>query len=152
MKPSLALNPCLIALQKLAIHEYIKELGVPYTFIDVGWWAEQLLPKSMHTKGTDRISQEIWRMSHTIVGDGTAPNLVTLVDHIGIYVARIIADPRTINRSVIIWEDEATQLQAQELGERYSGEAEEFRAQRIYVSIKLDALLFHDMSSFTRGS
>ena len=71
--------------------------------------------------------------SYTIYGDGNNRMLVTNLNHIGTYVARIIADPRTLNHAVIIWEDEPTQLETREIGERVSGEGDALKAKRIYV-------------------
>ncbi|KAH9888499.1 NAD-P-binding protein [Cubamyces lactineus] len=114
--------------QKLGIREFIQELGVPYTFIDVGWWMQITLPLPERSKSPlkDRIN--------TIWGDGNNRMLVTNLNRIGTYVARIIADPRTLNHAVMIWEDEPTQLETREIGERVSGEGDALKAQRIYVS------------------
>ncbi|KAI0333234.1 NAD(P)-binding protein [Cubamyces sp. BRFM 1775] len=114
--------------QKLAIREFIQELGVPYTFIDVGWWMQLSLPHP------DRSSSPLKNILNTVYGDGDDRMLVTDLNHIGTYVARIIADPRTLNQAVIIWEDEVTQLETREIGERVSGEGDALKAKRIYVS------------------
>ncbi|KAI0800420.1 NAD(P)-binding protein [Fomes fomentarius] len=119
---------------KFAIHEFIQEIGVPYTFIDVGWWMQFILPLPLRadSAGTSLEPEAIQEIANTIVRDGTARNLLTDYRHIGIYVVRILADPRTINHSVIIWEDEVTQLQTHEIAEGYSGAAEELKVRRIY--------------------
>ncbi|KAI0657640.1 NAD-P-binding protein [Cubamyces menziesii] len=114
--------------QKLAIREFIQELGLPYTFIDVGWWMQISLPLP------ERSQSPMKEQSYTIYGDGNNRMLVTDLNHIGTYVARIIADPRTLNHAVIIWEDEPTQLETREIGERVSGEGDALKAKRIYVS------------------
>ena len=46
--------------------------------------------------------------SHTFVGSGNVPFAVTDLFHIGDYVRRVIADERTLNQTVFIWEDEVT--------------------------------------------
>ena len=69
-------------------------------------------------------------------GAGSDRMLVTDLNHIGAFVARIVADPRTLNKYVIIWEDETTQANAYELGVRYSGDGEALRAKRIHVSFR----------------
>ncbi|KAJ8501666.1 hypothetical protein ONZ51_g438 [Trametes cubensis] len=102
--------------------------GVPYTFIDVGWWMQISLPLP------ERSQSPMKEQSYTIYGDGNNRMLVTNLNHIGTYVARIIADPRTLNHAVIIWEDEPTQLETREIGERVSGEGDALKAKRIYVS------------------
>ncbi|OSC98809.1 NAD-P-binding protein [Trametes coccinea BRFM310] len=114
--------------QKLAIRDFVKELGVPYTFIDVGWWMQLSLPLP------ERSVSPIKAQSHTIFGKGDNKVLMTDLDHIGTYVARIVADPRTLNHAVMVWEDERTQLEQHEIGERESGEGEALKAKRVYVS------------------
>ncbi|KAL7277508.1 hypothetical protein ACG7TL_008429 [Trametes sanguinea] len=115
--------------QKLAIQDFIKELGVPYTFIDVGWWMQLALPLP------ERSAFFMKALTYEIYNNGGAKMLLTARDHIGTYVARIIADSRTLNNAVIIWEDERTQLEQHEIGERASGEGDALKAKRIYVSV-----------------
>ncbi|PIL32960.1 hypothetical protein GSI_05078 [Ganoderma sinense ZZ0214-1] len=103
---------------KLDIHDLVKELGVPYTFIDVGLQAPQ----------------PVKDMTWTVYADGSARTLLTHRERIGTYVARILADPRTLNQAVIVWEDEVCQGDAHALGERVSGEGEALKAKRIVAS------------------
>ncbi|KAI9058256.1 NAD-P-binding protein, partial [Trametes sanguinea] len=114
--------------QKLAVRDFIKELGVPYTFIDVGWWMQVALPLP------ERSTSLMKTLSHTVFGQGDNKMLLTNLDHIGTYVARIVADSRTLNQAVIVWEDERTQLEVHEIGERASGEGDALKAERIYVT------------------
>ncbi|KAI0364825.1 NAD-P-binding protein [Pilatotrama ljubarskyi] len=114
--------------EKLAIRDFIKELGLPHTFIDVGWWMQLALPLPARSKVPGK------EMTYQLHGAGTAKMLVTDLRHIGVYVARIIADPRTLNQTVMVWEDELTELEVHEIGERLSGEADQLQAKRIYVS------------------
>ncbi|OCH87804.1 NAD-P-binding protein [Obba rivulosa] len=107
---------------KLDIRDYIVNLGLPYTFIDVGWWMQITLP--VKTASKSPLKQYFWE----IHGDGDKKILVTNKDHIGDYVARIITDDRTLNQWVIVWEDEVSQKEIHELGERFSGEAEALKA------------------------
>ena len=73
-------------------------------------------------------------MTWQLVGTGDERVLVTDRERIGVYVARIVADPRTLNQAVIVWEDEVSQNDAHAIGERLSGEGDRLKAQRIYVS------------------
>ncbi|RPD58089.1 NAD-P-binding protein [Lentinus tigrinus ALCF2SS1-7] len=109
--------------QKLAIRDFIKQNGIPHTFIDVGWWMQVSLPIPLRS----RAPAEFKSMTHRIAGSGNAPILLTDNDHIGTFVARIIADPRTLNHAVIIWEDQASMLDAQEIGARLSGEGQKLK-------------------------
>ncbi|KAI0669631.1 NAD-P-binding protein [Trametes maxima] len=115
---------------KLGVREFVQDLGLPYTFLDVGWWMQISLPLPKRS--------DMYMKAKTLqmYGDGRSRFLVTDLHHIGTYVARIVADPRTLNRAVMIWEDEPTQLEAHEIGERVSGEGDEMKAQRIHVDEK----------------
>lgn len=113
---------------KLTIRDYIKELGVGYTFIDVGWWMQLLVPE-----GTNSPSL-LGPWSLEIYGAGDKKMLLTDLEDIGIFVARIVADERTLNQYVIAWADEMTLLEAKDLCERLSGEEEALRAKRTYVT------------------
>ncbi|KAI0628429.1 NAD-P-binding protein [Trametes polyzona] len=113
--------------KKLSIREFVQELGVPYTFLDVGWWMQISLPLPA------RSATSMKAKTYQVFGDGTNRFLVTDLRHIGTYVARVVADPRTLNHAVMIWEDEPTQLEAHEIGERLSGEEASLKAQREYV-------------------
>ncbi|KAI0359436.1 NAD-P-binding protein [Trametes cingulata] len=116
--------------QKLAIRELIEELGLPYTFIDVGWWMQLALPLPARSKVPPAFKQ--W--TYELHGSGTQKMLLTDHRDIGAYVARIVADPRTLNKAVIVWEDERTEEEIHEIGERFSGEADDLKAKRSYVS------------------
>ncbi len=82
-----------------------------------------------------KLAEPVKKMSYSIAGEGESRNLLTDRDRIGVYVARIVADPRTINQSVIVWEDEVKRRDALELGERLSGEGDKLKAQYIQVSV-----------------
>ena len=61
-------------------------------------------------------------MKVPIHGDGEAPNLLTDVRDIGKFVARIIDDERTLNKSVFCYGDVCTENQIYQLLEEKSGE------------------------------
>ena len=103
---------------------------MPHTFIDVGWWMQLYLPLPLRSKAPSPVKEMTWG----VYGDGEARNLVTNREHIGTYVARILADPRTVNQAVVIWEDEVRQGDAHALGERVSGEGGALKEKRIAVS------------------
>ncbi|KAI1784381.1 NAD(P)-binding protein [Ganoderma leucocontextum] len=116
--------------KKLAIREFVRELGVPHTFIDVGWWMQLYLPLPLRSTAPQGLKDMTWK----IYGDGTARNLVTSNESIGKYVVRILADPRTLDQAVIVWEDEVSQEDAHALGERVSGEGDALKAKRIVTT------------------
>ncbi len=113
----------------MEIREFIKELGLPHTFIDVGWWMQLYLPLPLRSKAPQPVKDMTWG----VYGDGAARNLVTNNENIGKYVVRILKDPRTLNQAVIIWEDEVRQGDAHALGERLSGDGDALKAKRIIV-------------------
>ncbi|KAF9807907.1 hypothetical protein IEO21_08024 [Rhodonia placenta] len=98
--------------EKLAIRDFVRALGVGYTFVDVGWWMQLALP---FPTSSDK------------------KNLYTNMEHIGTYVARIIDDDRTLNQYVIIWEDELTLEEVKTIAEKASGEEDVLRAKRVVV-------------------
>ncbi|RAH73056.1 NAD(P)-binding protein [Aspergillus aculeatinus CBS 121060] len=82
--------------EKEEILAELRAQSMDYTVIDVGYWYQLSLPPVP----SGRLSYAIPVPSTTIHGDGTAPNILTDLRDIGRFVARIVADPRTRNRSV----------------------------------------------------
>ncbi|KAL1671623.1 hypothetical protein EV122DRAFT_226244 [Schizophyllum commune] len=102
--------------RKLAIRDYIRQIGLGHTFIEVAWWAQFAVIYPAHYTGIDS------SMSRHVIGEGKTRFGVTDLFHIGDYVARVIQDDRTLNQTVFIWEDEITQQQAWELAVKKFGE------------------------------
>lgn len=112
---------------KEEIHNLIFQLHLPYTIIDVGFWHVLSFPPLPSGK----VDYAAFVSSNTtIYGDGTAPNLLTHLPDIGTYVAKIVKDPRTLNKRVVTWSDELSQNQIFEMMEEVSGE----KLERHYVS------------------
>lgn len=63
-------------------------------------------------------------------GTGDVPTAVTEVSDVGRFVARIVVDPRTLNKMVFMYGDVVTPNQVFDLMERLSGE----KVERRYVS------------------
>ncbi|TBU26454.1 hypothetical protein BD311DRAFT_444503 [Dichomitus squalens] len=80
-----------------------------------------------------RVPPDVAAFTHLIAGTGEARTLVTDLRRIGLYVARIVADPQTLNHPVIAWDEEVQSLRAHEIGERVSGEGDAMKAKRIYL-------------------
>ena len=112
--------------QKLEIHRLIESIDLPHTYIDVGWWADLYLPMPSRAG----LSPQVMAMSNTLFGAGDKPNLLINPKHIGDWVVRIIADLRTLNQSVIVWDDEISLARALEIADRVSGEGDTLRAAR----------------------
>lgn len=96
----------------------IKLLYLPYTVIDVGWLYQLSLPQLP----SGRIRTKVEYSLNEMMGDGGT--LFALVDirDIGKYVARIIADPRTMNKKVFAYGEMWTQNHIFDTLEEISGE------------------------------
>ncbi|KAM5371222.1 hypothetical protein ACJZ2D_008142 [Fusarium nematophilum] len=105
---------------------HIKKIYLPYTVIDVGWWYQITLPRLP----SGRIDYALMPSDRSIAGDGNTPSALTDIRDIGLYTARIIADPETLNRSVFAYSELYTQNQVYDLIERLSGE----KIERKYLS------------------
>ena len=119
-------------MQKLEIHDLIESLGLPHTYIDVGWWMQTMLPLPSRSA----VPAQFAAIMNTAYANGDKPMLTTDNRNIGAWVARIVADPRTLNHSVIVWEDEKTLNETIALAENVAGpeEAAKMRASRGKVS------------------
>lgn len=95
-------------MQKLGIREYVKSLGITYTFIEVGWWMEFILPRPV--TATDMWTGPSWRL----YGNGDTSVALTDLDRIPDFVARIVQDDRTLNKVVFVSENETSQNEAWE--------------------------------------
>ena len=72
-------------LQKLAIHQFIIDLNLSYTFVQVGWWPQLMLPYP-HGPKAGRYES----LTKEFVCDGNVKVAFTLLPNIGTFVARII--------------------------------------------------------------
>ncbi|KAL4746839.1 hypothetical protein BDW72DRAFT_197312 [Aspergillus terricola var. indicus] len=79
-------------------------LYLPYTIIDIGWWYQASLPRLPSGKLDSAIS-----FPATIGAGGNVKFAGTDVADIGKYVARIIADPRTLNKHVFAYSEVTSQ-------------------------------------------
>ncbi|KAI1850976.1 hypothetical protein JX265_007301 [Neoarthrinium moseri] len=96
----------------------IQRVYLPWTSIDVGWWSEQVVP-SIPSGRTQKYQSPYFEK---IPGDGTMPVALTALADIGNYVAKIIVDPRTLNKKVFAYTDVHTYHEVHDLMERLSGE------------------------------
>ncbi|KAI4521103.1 NAD(P)-binding protein [Schizophyllum commune Loenen D] len=115
--------------KKLAVRDYIKELGLNHTFIEVGLWYQVLLPYP--PSYTDN---PVAHASRQYRGPGNIPCAATDLDNIGVFVARIINDPRTLNKTVFVWEDQVTVADLFRIAEAKCGDAEGLRKATIKLS------------------
>ena len=81
-----------------------KRLYLPYTVIDVGWWYHIGMPALTSGPLAGAVN-----IGDVIIGDGEMRTAMIDQADIGRYVARIITDPRTLNRSVFAYGELTTQ-------------------------------------------
>lgn len=108
------------------IFAHIKALYLPFTSIDVGWWHQLTSPGVP----SGRLNDALAFPASEIFGNGEVPSAVTNVKDIGRFVARIIADERTLNKQVFAYGEVLTQNQVWDIVEKASGE----KVERNYVS------------------
>ncbi|KAL1748638.1 hypothetical protein HDZ31DRAFT_29205 [Schizophyllum fasciatum] len=114
---------------KNGFRDHIVGLGLGHTFIEVGIWYQGLLPNppSYKTGNTATFSRRFHE-------PGTMLTAGTDLNNIGNWVALILADPRTLNRTVFVWEDQATQEQLFKIGEAKCGDPEGLRKATVKVT------------------
>ncbi|KAL1599830.1 hypothetical protein SLS60_007635 [Paraconiothyrium brasiliense] len=97
---------------------HIKTVKLPYTVVDIGWWYQVNVPRLP----SGRIDYAVMETADGIGGEGNVPMALTDLRDIGMYVVRIISDPRTLNRMVFAYNEVITHNQIYDLLERLSGE------------------------------
>ncbi|ETS83960.1 hypothetical protein PFICI_05836 [Pestalotiopsis fici W106-1] len=103
---------------KEQVFNHIKKIRLPFTIIDIGFWHEGVTPVVPSGKfGTASMVGK-----NFLIGDGSTPSAVTSMDDVGPFVARIIADPRTLNRYVFAYGEIKTQLDCLSLAKKLTGE------------------------------
>lgn len=113
--------------EKEVIYNHIRVLGLPYTFIDCGYWYQLSFP----TLPSGRLdSKSVYPNNTFVYGDGKMKCGITDLRDVGRYVARIIRDERTLNKFVYYFGEETTQDETFKLLEELSGE----KITRQYVS------------------
>ncbi|KAK1702172.1 hypothetical protein BDP67DRAFT_550565 [Colletotrichum lupini] len=97
---------------------HAKKIRLPYTVIDVGWWYQLSIPRLP----SGRIDSATPLPVNFIAGDGSTLSALTDVRDVGRFTARIIADPRTINKMVFVYGDILSQNQIFNMLDEMSGE------------------------------
>ncbi|RBQ75691.1 hypothetical protein FVER14953_07235 [Fusarium verticillioides] len=111
---------------KEQVINHIKKVKLPYTIVDIGYWYQLMLPRLP----SGRVDYALPITLGGIPGDGNTPCAFTDLPDIGRWVARIIADPRTLNKMVFAYNTVLTMNQAYDLLEEASGE----KIERNYIS------------------
>ena len=103
---------------KEVVYQRIWQQKVPYTIIDVGYWHQISIPRLP----SGRIDAQMLIPRDEVYGDGEMKTIITDKRDIGRWVARIIADPRTLNQKVIAYSDVLSQNEILQIMEEKSGE------------------------------
>jgi hypothetical protein len=98
----------------------------------VGWWYQISFPRLPSGK----VEYAAVRLDsrNEIMGDGNVPSAMTDLRDIGRYLARIIADDRTLNKMVLAYNTVLSQNQTYGLLEKLSGE----KIERYHVCVLND--------------
>jgi hypothetical protein len=105
--------------EKETVHDRIFLQKVPFTIVDVGYWHQISYPTL--PSGKLEYAQAVPVVE--IYGDGNTPTLLTDKRDQGRWMARIIKDPRTLNKRVVTHSDELSQNQIWDIAEKISGES-----------------------------
>jgi uncharacterized protein YbjT (DUF2867 family) len=101
------------------VYQHIRKIELPYTIIDVGIWYQGCFP-TVPSGRVDYASLMVPNMK--IFGDENMKTALTDLRDIGPYVAKIITDDRTLNRSVFCCGEMLSQEDLFATMERLSGE------------------------------
>ncbi|KAE9396232.1 NAD(P)-binding protein [Gymnopus androsaceus JB14] len=102
---------------KLAIRDFIIENSIPHTFIQVGWWTNFIFPYPHGVK-----SSPMEHSGKEFIGTGNVKVAHTAYQSLGEFVKRIVVDPRTLNKTVQVYDGEMTLEEGWALGTKVSGE------------------------------
>ncbi|KAJ5688901.1 hypothetical protein N7462_003293 [Penicillium macrosclerotiorum] len=114
----LSLTTYFRVLQKEIVYNQIRQMWLPYTIVDVGWWYQLCYPRL----NSGRVDYAMTSGNDEIIGDGNVPTALTDLRDIGRYMAMIIRDPRTLNKKVLAYNLVSTQNQIYNLMEEISEE------------------------------
>ncbi|OJJ82007.1 uncharacterized protein ASPGLDRAFT_68013 [Aspergillus glaucus CBS 516.65] len=99
---------------------YFQKIRLPYTYIDADWWYQLTLPR-LPSGRIDHLLSPAHKDLPTSL-NGNMPTALADLRDVGRYVARIIADPRTLNKRVHVYSELYTQNRVHEVVEGISGE------------------------------
>ncbi|KAF3806761.1 Isoeugenol synthase 1, partial [Colletotrichum gloeosporioides] len=118
--------------KKTDVLNEIKRLHLPWTVINVGWWYAGFLPR-LASGRTDYIRPAaLFPEQNFVPGDGEAVCSMVDARDVGRYVARIIQDPRTLNKQVLASNFAPKLNELYGLMEKISGE----KIEKTYLSAK----------------
>ena len=102
-------------MQKVAFREYVKSLGLHYTFIEGGWWLTNTIPFP-HRVSEQLVAPRIY------YGDKQKRTAYTTFGTLAALVPKIVVDERTLDQTVMLYDGEMTLGEAYAWAEKVSGE------------------------------
>ncbi|KAK7053836.1 glycoside hydrolase [Favolaschia claudopus] len=112
---------------KEEVNQHIRKLYLPYTIVDVGYWYQLSFP----TLPSGRVDYaSLFKTKFDIHNGGSTPTMITDLRDIGRFVALIIKDQRTMNKSVFAYGDFLSENEIFDIMETLSGE----NIERKYIS------------------
>ncbi|KAE8553133.1 hypothetical protein TMatcc_007443 [Talaromyces marneffei ATCC 18224] len=112
--------------EKEKVYNHIKQLKLPYTIIDIGWWYQIATPRLPSGK----IDYAMTTSNDELIGDGRTLSAFIDLRDIGKYVANIIVDPRTENKMVFAYNIVTSPADIFDTVEKLSGE----KVERKYIT------------------
>jgi hypothetical protein len=85
--------------EKEEVHDRIFQHKIPYTIIDVGYWHQISFPRLASGK-VDYALHNLLKENPKLYAGGEKKNMLTDKRDIGRFTAKIIKDPRTVNKRV----------------------------------------------------
>jgi hypothetical protein len=107
--------------QKEEVHDRIFQHKIPYTIIDVGSWHQVSVPR-LASGRIDYALLSLLLQPPKLYESGDAKTILTDKRDMGRFTARIIKDPRTLNKRVFTWSDAFSQKEIFALVEEVGGE------------------------------
>ncbi|KAJ5134878.1 hypothetical protein N7448_000099 [Penicillium atrosanguineum] len=104
--------------EKEIVYNQIRQMWLPYTIVDVGWWYQLSYPRLL----SGRVDYAMTSGNDEIIGDGNMPTALTDLRDIGRYMAMIISDERTLNKKILAYNLVSTQNEIYNLLEEISEE------------------------------
>lgn len=99
---------------------HVKKLHLPYTIVDIGFWYQLMLPRLP----SGRIDYALPITLGGIAADGNTPCAFTDLQDTGRWIARIISDPRTLNKMVFAYNAVLTMNQVYDVLDEASGKVD----------------------------
>ena len=104
--------------EKEKVYNHIKQIGLSYTIVDVGWWYQLAWPKLPSGK----LDDQSFQLKTDITGTGDVPSALTDLRDIGRYFAKLVRDERTRDKYVLVYNELWTQNAIWDALSRISGE------------------------------